>query len=62
MITVIDLFISAHKPNTRVIAVTFSSVAVIPLSIKLYEKPIVNISVIFGITVHSHILDTAFIK
>ena len=62
MISVIDLIIRAHEPYARVIVVTFGSIAVIPLTIKLYEEPVVNIAVVLRITVDSHIRDTGSIK
>ena len=62
MISVVDLFIRAHEPYARVIVVTFCSVAVIPFTVKLYEKPEVNIAVILGITVDSHVGNTCSIK
>ena len=46
VIFVVDLFIRAHEPDARVIAVTFGSIAVIPLTIELNEEPVVNVAVI----------------
>ena len=62
MILIVDLIIRAHKPYARMIVVTFCSIAVIPLTIKLYKEPIVNISVVLGITVDSHVRDACSIK
>ena len=62
MISVIDLIIRAHEPYARVIVVTFCSVAVIPLTVKLYEEPVVNIAVVLRITVDSHVRDDCSIE
>ena len=62
MISVVDLIIRAHEPYARVIVVTFGCVAVIPLTVKLYEEPVVNVSVVLRITVDSHIGNACFIK
>ena len=62
MISVVDLGIGAHEPNARMVAVAFSSIAVIPLTIELYQKPEVDFTVKFGITVNTHILDACDIK
>ena len=44
------------------IVITFCSVAMIPLTVELYEEPVVNVSVILRITVDSHVGDTSSIK
>ena len=62
MVLIVDLIIGAHEPHTGVIAVSFGSVTVIPLTVKLYQKPIVNVSVISRVTVNSHVRDACFIK
>ena len=62
MVFVIDLCISAHKPNTGVIVITFGSIAVIPLAVKFYQKPIMYVAVITGITVNTHILNSCSIQ
>ena len=62
MILIIDLSISAHEPDAGVIVITFGSIAVIPLAVKFYQKPVVNVAVISGITVDSHALDSCSIK
>ena len=45
MILIVDLFIRAHEPYARVIVVTFCSIAVIPLTVELYEIPVVAVGV-----------------
>ena len=62
MVSVIDLSIRAHKPYAGVIVISFSCVTVIPLTVKLYQKPEVNIAVISRVTVHSHVRDSRFIE
>ena len=62
MILIVDLFIRAHEPYAWVIVVTFCSIAVIPLTVKLYEKPVVNVSVVLRITFNSHVRDACSIK
>ena len=62
MVPVIDLIIRAHKPYARVIVISFSRVTVIPLTVKLYQKPIVDISVISRITVYSHVRNACLIE
>ena len=62
MISVVDLIVSAHEPDARVVVVTFGSIAVIPFTVELYEEPVVNVAVISRITVDSHVLDTCDIE
>ena len=62
MISVIDLGIGAHEPNARMVAVAFSSIAVIPLTVELYQKPEVDLAVKLGVTVNTHILNAGDIE
>ena len=62
VISVVDLGIGAHKPNARMVAVAFSSIAVIPLTVELYQKPEVDLAVKLGITVNTHILNAGDVK
>ena len=62
MILIVYLFVRAHEPYARVIVVALCSIAVIPLTIKLYEEPVVNISVVLRITVDSHVRNAGCIK
>ena len=62
MISVVDLVISTHEPDARMIAVTLGGITVIPLTVKFYEQPIVDITVISRIAVYSHILDSRAIQ
>ena len=62
MILVIDLFISAHEPYTRMIVVTLRGIAVIPFTVKLDKKPEMDVSVTCRITVDSHVRDACRIK
>ena len=62
MISVVDLLVGTHEPDARMVVVTFGSIAVIPFAVELNEEPVVNVSVISGITVNSHVLDTCHIK
>ena len=57
MVSVVDLGIRAHEPDTRMIVVTFCSITVIPLAVKLYQKPEVDLAVKLRITVNTHVLD-----
>ena len=62
MVSVIDLCISAHKPDAGMIAVTLCSITVIPLAIKLYKKPEMDLTVEPRITVNTHVLNTCEIQ
>ncbi len=62
MILVVDLIIRAHEPDAGVIAVSFCSVTVIPLTVEFYQKPIVDVAVISRITVNSHVGDACLIE
>ena len=62
MVSVVDLLISTHEPDARMVVVTFGSIAVVPFAVELNEQPVVNVAVISRITVNSHILDSCHIK
>ena len=62
MILIVDLGIRTHEPYARMIVITFCSIAVIPLTVKLNEEPVVNVSVVLRITVNSHVGNTCSIE
>ena len=62
MISVIDLRIRAHEPYARMVIVTFCGIAVVPLTIELYEEPEMNLSVELRITVNPHILNSCNVQ
>ena len=62
MVLIVDLSIGTHEPDAGVIVISFGSIAVIPLAVKFYQKPVVNVAVISRITVDSHVLDACDIK
>ena len=62
MISVVDLRISAHEPDTGMVVITFRGIAVIPFAVELDEKPVVNVAVISRITVNSHVFDACKIQ
>lgn len=62
MISVVDLGIGAHEPDAGVIAVSFCSIAVIPLAVKLYQKPEVDLAVKLRVTVNTHVLDSCDVQ
>ena len=62
MVPVIDLVIRAHKPDTRMIFVTFCCIAVVPLAVEFYEQPEMDLAIKLRITVNPHILDPGNIE
>ena len=62
MISVVYLCIGAHEPDAGVIAVTFCSIAVIPLTIELYQEPEMNLAVKLRVTVNTHVLNACEVQ